>query len=450
MSPAQPNRPLSNPEGGHFASGAGGLCSRRTVSSACLLFLVLWLGGCGRRDIVRPTPQMDIESQFWVRVLLESNAAECTVEVPSRFHLHKAEFDPAIPAGGSLMEATPGEVSVSLVGGRLMLGGTAVPENELVISPASPHVFRLNGDDYRGRLKLAVDRDGRTFDAINLVPLEPYLAGVVGAEMPSYWEPAALRAQTIAARTYCLFIKNRFGVNRHYDVSQTQASQVYGGIGAESAQVWDAVSSTHGKVLVTKERPPASQWSSEMLSRGVFPAYYSSICGGHTADSEDVFGDSFSTLRGAPCPHCKDVAKLGLFFWPMVQMDRLTVTSQLAARYPKLKRLGTIREISADGHTDHGRFSRLTRIKLVGQTGKTDTLRAEDLRLSLDPSGRRIRSTICQVVPWNDGWAFLAGRGWGHGVGLCQHGAQGMARLGVGTEEILQHYYPGAEIVNVY
>ena len=86
----------------------------------------------------------------------------------------------------------------------------------------------------------------------------------------------------------------------------------------------------------------------------------------------------------------------------------------------------------------------------MGATGKTDTLRGEDLRLALDPSGREIQSTICQIVPWGDGWAFLSGRGWGHGVGMCQHGAQGMARLGKTAPEILRHYYPGSKIVNIY
>ena len=134
-----------------------------------------------------------------------------------------------------------------------MLGETPLAGKEVVFSPEKPYVFGLNGHKYRGRLKLIVDREGRSFDAINLVPLEPYVAGVIGEEMPYYWESEALRAQAIAARTYCLFIKNRFGTNRSYDVSRTQSSQVYGGIGAESSQIWDAVNSTCGQVLMAPE-----------------------------------------------------------------------------------------------------------------------------------------------------------------------------------------------------
>jgi len=131
-------------------------------------------------------------------------------------------------------------------------------------------------------------------------------------------------------------------------------------------------------------------------------------------------------------------------------MDRQTVTKQLTTRYAKLKALGAIKSIAATEKSDYGEFSRLARIELVGETGKTETLGAEELRLALDPTGRKIKSTICHIVPWGDGWAFLAGRGWGHGVGMCQHGAEGLARLGRSAEEILLYYYPGAKIVSLY
>jgi stage II sporulation protein D len=406
--------------------------------------------GCRQRDIVRPTPQMDAEAQFWVRVLLLSGATECTLEIPADFRVRAAAGERAVSGLHSHIARTDEPVAVRLHNGQLVVSGLAVRQDDLLIEPASPHVFRLNGDGYRGRLQLSVDRDGTTFDAVNLVPLEPYLAGVVGAEMPHHWEPEALRAQAIAARTYCLYIKNRFGVHRSYDVGRTEASQVYKGVGGESSQVWAAVNATRGMVLVAKDPAEAARQAPGLLGRGLFPAYYSSVCGGHTAGSQSVFGDSFSTLQAVPCPYCKDVARLGLFFWPMVYLDRDTVRQRLTARYPKLAALGPIETILVQDQTDYERFSRLTRVRLIGRTGRSDTLRAEDFRLALDPTGRKIKSTLCQLVPWADGWAFLAGRGWGHGAGMCQHGAQGMAMLGSTAEDILLHYYAGAKIVNVY
>jgi stage II sporulation protein D len=404
--------------------------------------------GCERRQIVRPTPQMDIESQFWVRVLLANDISECTVSAPSNVSLQGPGSGITSQTESSSSQSLRDKTKVTVSGGRLMLGGAALRGTEVTLSPERPHVFSFDGRDYRGKLRLIVNSQGRTFDAINLVPLEPYLAGVVGAEMPDYWEPEALKAQAIAARTYCLYSKNRFGVNRSWDVSKTQASQVYLGIEAESTQVWNAVNATYGKVLVA----PDSNSQAGMTAGvpGLFPAYYSSVCGGHTEDSANVFGDSFGPLRGAPCSHCKSVARLSLFFWPMAQCDRKTATQLLVDRYPSLAALGQITRIVASEKSTYDEFSRLTRIKLTGSTGKTDTLRAEDLRLTLDSTGRRVKSTACQIVEWGDGWAFLSGRGWGHGVGLCQYGAEGMARSGKPAEGILYHYYPGSKIVSLY
>ena len=428
----------------------------------CWAGVIVLLRGCEHRQTIRPTPQMGIESRFWVRVRLLNSVAECTFEAPSAFRIAPTDPGPEPQTGAPVLEPLHNPARIALADGQLMLGETPLAGKEVVLSPEKPYVFGLNGHKYRGRLKLIIDREGRSFDAINLVPLEPYVAGVIGEEMPYYWEAAALRAQAIAARTYCLFIKNRFGTNRSYDVSRTQSSQVYGGIGAESSPIWDAVNSTCGQVLMAPElmaekeeiadsalRVADSKIADRQL-RGLFPAYYSSACGGHTSSSQEVFGDSFGPLKAVPCPYCKDVAKLALFCWPMATCDRETAAKRLLQKYPKLNALGQISEITASAESCYGPFFRLTRIRLTGTTGKTDTLRAEDLRLTLDPSGLKIKSAACRIVPWGDGWAFVSGRGWGHGVGMCQHGAEGMARLGSDAEAILQYYYPGAKIVNVY
>jgi stage II sporulation protein D len=423
------------------------------VAFAGLVLLVVLFHGCEQRPAVRTTPQMDADPQFWVRVLLATNVTQCTLTASSPIDVLRSSLNPAFRATAYTL-GSPGEpVQITVSSGRLLLGATSVSESQVILCPQHPHIFSFNGDPYRGKLQIILNSQGQGFDAINLVPIEPYLAGVVGEEMPDYWEPEALKAQTIAARTYCLYIKNRFGVDRDWDVGRTQANQVYGGVRAESSQAWNAVNSTAGKVLVSNDFGPRRRGRRATLASGIqglFPAYYSSICGGYTADSNDVFGESFGPLKSVACPYCKDVARLGLFFWPMAQFDRQTVTKQLAQRYPKLDALGEIKDIVVIGQRDCGEFSRLTRIKLVGTTGKTDTLRAEDLRLAIDPTGRKIKSTICHIVPWGDGWAFLAGRGWGHGVGMCQCGAEGLARLGRSADEILRYYYSGCEIANLY
>jgi stage II sporulation protein D len=414
-----------------------------------LVLVAVLFNGCERRLAVRPTPQMDVESQFWVRVLLVSDVTEATLGMPVSVEVSPGALGPALPGAATTVGALPVGTKLTLANGRLQLGNTSLPGPDVTLSPTRPHVFTLNGRQYRGKLQVVLDGDAQTFDLINLVPLEPYLAGVVGAEMPDYWEPEALKAQAVAARTYCLYIKNRFGIGRRWDVSRTQASQVYRGIAAESAPVWNAVNGTRGQVLATAPRSDVHP-TVNVAGAALFPAYYSSTCGGHTEDSANVFGDSFAPLAGVACPYCRDVARLGVFYWPLAQFDNATVTQRLAARYPKLKALGEITNIEAIETSDYEAFSRLTRIRVTGARGQSDTLRAEDLRLTIDPTGQQIKSTICQIVRWGDGWAFLSGRGWGHGVGLCQCGAEGMARLGKSATEILAHYYPGAQLVTLY
>lgn len=401
--------------------------------------VLLWLivGGCRERGLVRPTPQMSAAERFWVRVLLLDEVSDCRLRVSSGFCVINGQTQRAEGWFGE----TSGPISISMSGGRVVVGGQVVRGAEVIILPDKPHIFELNGSSYRGKLKLVISADRGTFDAINLVPLEAYLAGVVGAEMPDYWEPAALEAQAVAARSYCLYIKKRFGGRRNWDVKPTAAHQVYQGVSAESAQVWGAVYKTFGEVLVCRHADG---------SEGTFPTYYSSTCGGYTENSKNVFGDSFEPLVGVRCPYCKDVAKPRFFFWATVQFDKAGVTRKLLRRYPKLKELGEITNIIAAKQSNYDGFSRLTSVKLLGSKGKSGFLRAEDLRLTIDPTGHKIRSTICQIKSRGNKWAFLSGRGYGHGVGMCQCGAQGMARKGKSARAILLYYYPGSKIVRLY
>ena len=223
-------------------------------------------------------------------------------------------------------------------------------------------------------------------------------------------------------------------------MKQTAAHQVYRGLGAESAQIWQAVNETEGQIITCKQSGGLEE---------IFPAYYSSTCGGHTANSKNVFGDSYETLLGVPCPYCQDVAKPKFFFWPMIQFDEAYITTKLLERYSQLKQLGEITNITAATQSDYGEFSRLTKIKLLGSTGKSDFLRAEDFRLAIDPTGLKFRSTICQIINMGDKWAFLSGRGYGHGVGMCQCGAQAMARGGKTARDILSYYYAGSRILTI-
>ncbi len=406
--------------------------------TAILLLLAALPGGCKKRQIVTPTPQMDTDPQYWVRVLLLDDVNNCTVEIPSAFSVNNGDPDLQKQIELAGFGKSQGPIDIRLTDGEIKISGKTFSNEQIIISPEEPYVFNLDGKNYRGKLKFITNPDGSSFDVMNIIPVESYLAGVAGAEMPEYWEPEALKAQVIAARTYCLYTKKRFGGNRNWDVGKTAAHQVYRGVGAESAAIWNAVNQTKGMVLTCKQSDGTED---------IFPAYYSSTCGGHTENSNNVFGDSFTPLHGVTCPYCQDVAKPKFFFWPMVRFDKIDITGRLLQRYEKLRQLGDINDINIADQSDYGDFRRLTMIELIGSNGNKEFLRTEDFRLTIDPTGRKIKSACFQLEDLDDSWAFLSGRGWGHGVGMCQCGAEGMARQGKTARQILSHYYPESKIL---
>ena len=430
---------MSTPRRGHRSNSVCAGRQYRSILGRCGMLLLLISGvftGCKPRDVVRDTPQMDADSEYWIRIRLYSGITSCLLHSPSPVTLQsQSPLDPSVSVDVS-------DARIDLKAGQLTVANHTFVGKSLDVVSQRPYLIELEGEPYRGSLRVIVSDDGTSFDVINRLPIEPYLAGVVGAEMPSYWEPEALKAQAIVARTYCLYIKQRFGRQRDWDLSGTQAHQVYKGVRGESAQVWDAVQATQGQVLQT---------STQDGRKELFPAYYSAVCGGHTEDSQHVFGgDSYPALKGVVCTYCRKVARPGQYFWPMAVFDKKTVSDRLIARYPVLARLKSIKQIVPLRQSLYDGFTRITMVELEGSNGRTDRLRGEDLRLTIDPAGRKIRSMVCRLADWEDRWAFLSGRGWGHGVGLCQCGAQWLARRGKQADQILQYYYPGSYLKKLY
>jgi stage II sporulation protein D len=372
-----------------------------------------------------------------VRVLLDEKITTASLKINSPYKLINRDTAEVFNA-----KKTRGAVNIEPGKDGIKIGEYLFKTKRLVIEPKNNPAFTINKQSYRGSLELIINDDVNSITAINNVALETYLAGVVSAEMPSYWDSEALKAQAIAARTYCIYIKSRFGKNRNWDIRTTQANQVYKGIAAETLRTNNAVKSTCGMVLCCEQDLGICEY---------FPTYYSSVCGGHTEDSENVFGDNFSPLTGVDCPYCKDITRSSLFYWPMVKFDKKYVTERIIKRYPNLKELEKIKKIEPVKVNIYANgFKRVISVKLTGSSGKTGTLRAEDLRLAIDSTGGKIQSASCTIVNLRDEFMFVSGRGFGHGVGLCQYGARQMAREGKTAQEILSCYYPNSRIKTLY
>jgi stage II sporulation protein D len=374
---------------------------------------------------------MDSPEQTWIRVLLFGNLRRCTVASENGFLVEDAEN------GVAAEFETNGPLPILVLGDKILIGQHGFGRN-VMIKPRDPYVFYIDNDGYRGYLQLRIQDNA--LQGINHVPLESYLLGVIGAEMHSYWEPQALKAQAVAARTYCLYIKNRFGRRRRWDVSKNQSHQMYKGLKAETASVHDAVMETAGQVLVCRYGDGREL---------VFPAYYSSACGGHTEKAQNVFGENgedLAPLRGVKCPYCKDVTRKSIFQWKPITYTLEQISEQLMERYASLKQLEQIVDLKI---TRSGHLDRVLRMQLIGKNGRTDWLRGEDFRLALDPTGQKLKSAVFEMEKNGQTVKFTNGRGFGHGVGLCQCGAQGMARRKSSYRDILAYYYPGSKLVTI-
>jgi stage II sporulation protein D len=410
---------------------------RYTVTAfVVVVFLFAWIFvGCRKRDLPHPVVGVsDIEKPL-IRVLLFNKIKECTLKSRSGFSIANGHINVSahfVSSGSS--------ISVSLVDGKLSVG-ESILGNDISVTPDGSYVLAVNNNYYRGKLRFKVNDDGNSFKVINELSVEPYLYGVVGAEMPSYWESEALSAQAVASRTYCLYIKERFGVNREWDVRRTQASQVYRGVSAESITVRSAVDQTNGMVLV---------YTHANGKEDIFPTYYSSTCGGFTENSKNVFGDSFGPLQGVTCDYCKKVARSNYLRWPAFEIDVAEASSKLISRYSSLKQLGKVRDIVEIDVSKHGNQRRINRFKIIGQNGKSDWLRGEDLRLTLDPTGMKFKSTSCKIEKRGGKFRFYSGKGFGHSVGMCQCGGEAQGRKGKSFDKILGYYYPGSWIVKRY
>jgi stage II sporulation protein D len=412
------------------------------------LFLVL-LAGCVKGEQPQNAVTRQSPGEYTVRVLLDNNVSIASLRIDSPYRIISVDTIEVFPA-----QKTAGTINVELQTAGIKMGEKLFKTKRLIMEPQSPLPFKINNQFYRGSLEFIINDDSNSMIVINNVPLETYLAGVVAAEMPSYWEAEALKAQAVAARTYCLYIKSRFGKNRDWDVRTTQANQVYKGVAAETVRTNNAVNATAGMVLCCEQESDTCEQ---------FPSYYSSVCGGHTENAQDVFGESSPALAGVECQYCHQITRPDIFYWPMAKFDKKFATAKIVERYPDLNDLGKIETIEPAKENSYdstilrdgllpktSNFKRIVSVKLTGSTGKTGYLRAEDMRLAIDSTGAKIQSASCTIVSFKDEFLFIAGKGFGHGVGMCQYGARQMAREGKTAQEILNFYYPGSRIKILY
>jgi stage II sporulation protein D len=315
---------------------------------------------------------------------------------------------------GPRREVGGGRLVAEARGGRLVVEGETAAAPGATVTGEGP--LRLGGRVLAPEVEI---RGGaRGLDVIEVLPLEDYVAGVVAGEMPPAFPEEAQRAQAVAARTYALVRKIEAQARgRAWDVEAGVLSQVYAGA-APGAPARAAAEATAGEVLARGNEP--------------VEAYFHSACGGRTERGADALGRDLDYLVPVECGRCEGAPRLR---WSVPveagDLGRAAGLGDAATSVRVVERTGT---------------GRAARVEVLAGARRV-SLAAADLRQRLGWS--RLPSLAFDVRKKGGRFVF-EGRGAGHGAGLCQWGAAGMAREGRSHVEILLHYYPGTEIRRMY
>lgn len=316
------------------------------------------------------------------------------------------------------ISARSGKIELTVSKGKLVYKGKDLGAS-VKVTGSGP--VSLNGHSYPGMLR--IEKSGDKFLIVNVLSVESYLEGVVRNEMSVKWPLEALKAQTVLARTYALE-KISQPRSEKYDLVASVEDQVYTGVAERDPASQQAIRETEGEVLY---------YRSELAE-----VFYHSCCGGQTESAEYVWtGVGRPYLQSIKCDHCQECP---YFFWRFPDTGVLG-PEELAAR------LGyqgeAVEEISI---AETSPSQRALKLKVRFKGGHIEEISGSDFRLRLGREG--VRSTFFRVQKEPSGF-IIFGSGSGHGVGLCQWGAKGMAEQGKKYRELLEFYFPGTELKKI-
>ncbi len=269
-------------------------------------------------------------------------------------------------------------------------------------------IFKWGRRKYRGLLKVYF-KNGIIIP-VNFLPLEDYLKGVIKGEISPSWPIETIKAQVVACRSYALY---SISPDKLYDLTSGINDMVYGGVYFEDKKINKAISETYREVLVRKGK--------------IVPGFFSACCGGHTEWASYVWKKAPKYFYGVKCQYCKDSP---YYHW------RLRISKYSLSKHLGIK---NIKDIKITSFTPSGRAKE---IKVIGK----DEDKIYDGNVFRKKIGYSlIHSTFFKV---RVGLFFVtfSGKGWGHGVGLCQWGAKKMGEKGYSYKEILNFYYPFAKV----
>lgn len=380
-----------------------------------ILSVTFWPFGTGDKDSEVKKTSLEIpkgRDAEVVRIALLQNISEATLSTDAPFRVRDSQGR-SLFRGDRIVKT---KVKAAAQGG-IQLGIQSFRTVPLVIQ-TEEGAIKLDNHVYRSTLEIWPELNGK-ISVVNEIDLEDYLKGVLPVEANPKWDLEALKAQAVAARTYALFkaVENQ---DKRFVLGKDVLSQVYAGKSSENPVTDQAVEATQGQILTYRGK--------------LFPAYFHSTCGGGTTHAEYIWNvEPHPSLKGVKCSFC----------WASKHY-RWSETIPLLEIEAALKKNGIkISEISEIRLKDIDATGRARKIGITGAQGKI-TVHSNDFRLWIGPA--KLRSTLIASIERKEDQYSFRGRGWGHGVGLCQYGMKQLAELGYTYPQILQYYYPEAVI----
>jgi SpoIID/LytB domain protein len=293
-------------------------------------------------------------------------------------------------------------------------------------------------------------------DCIEHTDLESLLVGIVPSEISAKAPAAALQAQAIAARGEMLSKLGTRHYNTGYDFCSEQHCQVYKGKQSCDDHIFNSIKNTWGQILLDRNNK-------------ALDAVYSANCGGHTSANQNIWTSNpnphlqgvFDTVKKKRLnlkdekqvkefilnpPECwcgfKGIEGSSKFRW----IKKIT-----PAGWKKLEEKIELGKITTIDSFERDVSGRIIRLRIAGEQGSKTIMKELKIRRLFN----NLKSS-CFIVDLNkdsEGFvesAAFRGAGWGHGVGMCQTGAQSMATKGKTFKQILLHYFPGAKIRKLY
>ncbi len=293
-------------------------------------------------------------------------------------------------------------------------GKTAIVD----IAPNAPIVYK--GNAYAG--KMLVVRQQQKLLVVNELSFDHYLMGVVKKEISASWPLNAIKAQAVAARSYA-YNYLQLEPAALFHLSSSTNHQVFGGTAELPQSIVDGVQATNSMILLDK------------IGRKPVQSFFHACCGGVTEKAEQVWKSNvrLSYFKNIRCPYCTT--------HPLYQWERRFNVTQLhtALERPPISNVKALRVKRLSGS------KRIAEIQVKTQNG-THTISGNEFRIAV--SAKKIPSTRFKLRRSGRHY-LLTGRGFGHGVGLCQWGAKTMAEKGYAHTAILNFYYKNCSPISI-